>query len=149
MSGWKRRPPAEDRRGSSPHGEQVEVRSSPHHGQEGGPPHHGQEGSSPHRSQEQEESASPPGYRQVPSRPDPLHVQAPHATWASRPTAVKTAVAENWGLLSSSVAETDALVSARHGADLPEDEQEAARAKELVLRRKTVTASARAQEALL
>ena len=82
--------------------------------------------------------------QQVWLRPAPLPATAPHESWASLPTPVKTSVAEIWSLISNSAAEIVALISARHRADLAGAAQAATQAEELTRRRKTASAEAQA-----
>ena len=85
--------------------------------------------------------------RQAPSSPALPIDFAPHDTWASLPTPFKAAVATNWSLISSSVTEIDAHVSARRRADISAAEQELATIEELALRRTTALAKAQATAA--
>ena len=74
----------------------------------------------------------------------PLTDLAPHTTWASLPMPLKAAVADNWSLISSSVSEVGAHVSARHRADIAAADQALSSAEEPALRRKTAAAEAQA-----
>ena len=66
--------------------------------------------------------------------PAPVIDGAPDDTRASLPTPFKAAVAANWSLKSSSVAEVDAQVSDRRRADLAAAEQALVTGKKLTLR---------------
>ena len=83
--------------------------------------------------------------QQVSSRPAPLPAPVTYATWASLPTPVQMVVADNWSFLSNSASEIDAIVSARHSADIAVAEQVATTVEELALRRKARAGSAKRQ----